>query len=189
MKKLVVTIATCLLSVQAFGQGTIYFNNLVTGATPPINAPVFGGDGLTPLGAYGGSAQLYLITGSGAAATYVPLLPPTTFRTTPAGAAQGYVVPVSSVTVPNIPAGQQATVVMRAWIGGPSWENSALRGESIPITITLGGDIPGQPPAVPANLVGLQGYSFPEPSTLALGLLGAAALLRRRHKITLRGKI
>ena len=180
MKKLVVTIATCLLSVQAFGQGTIYFNNLVTGATPPINAPVFGFDGITGLGAYGGNAQLYLVTG---AASYVPLLPATTFRTTPA-AAQGYVMPVSSVTVPNIPAGQQATVVMRAWIG-PTYENSGAKAQSNPITITLGGDIPGQPPAVPANLLGLQGFSIPpEPSTLTLVLLGAAALLCRRQKIT-----
>jgi hypothetical protein len=178
MKKLLVTLAAVLVSASAFGQGTINFTTRIVGT---LDAPVFKSDGTTGAGggATAANAQLFLLSGG----VYTALTPATTFRATPAGAAQNYVIPPATpVTVTTVAGGSQATIVLRAWEGA-AYDTALTRGESAPITITLGGG--GSPPAVPANLVGLQGFSMqtiPEPSTMALGLLGAAALLYRRRK-------
>lgn len=169
MKKLIIAFAALMVTVAAFGQGAVVFNNRVP---PDINARVLMPDGVTGVGA-GFTAQLF----GGAAGTAVgqltALTPTTTFRT---GNAAGYVNPVD-VTVTGVAAGAQATLVMRAF-NGADYASSTIRGESNPITITLGG---GTLP--PANLTGLQGFTLvPEPSTIALGVLGAALLLFRRRK-------
>lgn len=180
MKKLIVILAAALVSVSAFGQGTILFNNRVTGQ---VDAPVSRADG-TGAGA-GVNAQLFLVTGG---STFTALSPATTFRNSSAAAAFYVVQPSAPVTVPGVPAGQQATIVMRAWEGpvGSSYETTSvfLKGQSPPITISLGGVPTTGAPIPDAVLVGLQAFSFisPEPSTLTLGLLGAAVLLSRRRK-------
>jgi len=176
MKKLLVTLAAVLVSVSTFGQGTILFNNRITGQ---VDAPVQRQDG-TGAGA-GVNAQLFLVSG----ATFTALTPATTFRSSSAAAAFYVTQPATPVTVPGIGAGQQATIVMRAWEGpvGSSYDTALLKGESAPITISLGG-VPNVGAPIPdAVLTGLQGFTLvPEPSTMALGLLGAAALLYRRRK-------
>jgi hypothetical protein len=168
------------VSVSTFGQGTILFNNRVTGQ---VDAPISRGDG-TGAGA-GWNAQLFLVSG-GTPVTYTALNPATTFRTTSATAAFYVVQPPGPVIVPGIGAGQQATIVMRVWDGaiGSSYDAAFCKGQSLPITITLGGVPTVGAPIPDAVLVGLQGFSFcvPEPSTMALGLLGAATLLYRRRK-------
>ena len=136
MKKLLVTLAAVLASVSTFGQGTILFNNRVAGQ---VDAPVSFGFGTGP-GA-GWNAQLFLQTGSGFSITYTPLNPATTFRTTSAAAAFYVVQPEGPVIVPTVAPGQQATVVMRVWAGaiGSNYDVSDCKGQSNPITITLGG--------------------------------------------------
>jgi len=185
MKKLLVTLAAVLVSASTFGQGTINFNNLVTARG--INAPVLRADGTgAGSGATPANAQLFLVGGTAGAKTYTAIPGVLAFRTSPA-AAQGYVANPGQVTVPNIAGGQQVTVVMRAW-DGASYDAAAASqnlafGTSNEITLTLGNA--GSPPSVPADLVGLTGFTIlavPEPSTMALGLLGAAALLYRRRK-------
>ena len=184
MKRLFFTLAAVLVSASTFGQGTILFNNRVTGQ---VDVPISRADG-TGAGA-GANAQLYLVTGSGGTATYTALNPATTFRTTSAAAAFYVVQPPGPVIVPGIGAGQQATVVMRVWLGavGSSYDEAVCKGQTNPITITLGG-VPAVGAPIPdAVLVGMQGLGFsplcvPEPSTMALGLLGAAGLLYRRRK-------
>ena len=181
MKRLFFTLAAVLVSVSTFGQGTILFNNRVVGQ---VDAPVSNGDG-TGVGA-GWNAQLFMVTGGGGAATYTALNPATTFRTTSAAAAF-YVQPTGPVIVPTVAPGQQATVVMRAWAGaiGSSYDTAICKMQSNPVTVTLGG-VPATGAPIPdAVLVGLQamllaGPCIPEPSTMALGLLGAALLYRRR---------
>jgi hypothetical protein len=177
MKKLLVTLAAVLVSVSTFGQGTILFNNRVTGQ---VDAPVSRPDG-TGAGA-GVNAQLFLVTGG---STYTALTPATTFRSTSAAAAFYVTQPAAPVTVPGVAAGSQATIVLRAWEGavGSSYDTAALKGQSNPITISLGGVPPVGAPIPDAVLTGLQAFALvPEPSTMALGLLGAAALLYRRRK-------
>jgi hypothetical protein len=173
MKKLLVTLAAVLVSASTFAQGTILFNN----RTPTGDARVFRPDGVTGAGA-GVTAQLFLV-GAGGALTPIPGT--TTFRTTPA-AATFFVNPIS-VNVPGVAVGANATVRMRAWEGA-SWDTATIRGESNDVLVqNLGGQIGNNPPSPDAPLSGLQSFTMvPEPSTMALGLLGAAALLYRRRK-------
>jgi hypothetical protein len=169
-----------LVSVATFGQGTILFNTRVVGQ---VDAPVSRPDGTGAGEGY--RAQLFLITGSGASSAYTPLFPATTFRTTSATARFYVVQPNDPVVVPGVPAGAQATVVLRAWAGSETYEGTSWKGQSNPITITLGGVPPGGgAPIQDALLVGLLGFNapLPEPSTGALVLLGAAALLCRRKR-------
>ena len=178
MKKIIVVLSLAIVSISTFAQGTIFFNNRTSAGDVPIALPDGSGIGSIPGGA---SAQLFLV---GAAGTYTPLLPATTFRTsTPA--ATFFVNPVD-VIVPTIPAGSPATIVMRVWnTSAGSYEaaqsGGGLFGESLPLTIAaLGGVNPNTGVIVPTpDLAGLQ--FIPEPSTIALGLLGAVALLYRRR--------
>jgi len=173
MKKLILTLAAVMVSVAAFAQGLITFNNRV-GTT--INGRATFADGPNAgqgVGA-GYTAQLF---GGVDANSLTPLLPTTDFRTSSA-AAQGF-VNAKDVTVPGILPGAKATVVMRVF--DPS---GAGVGESLPISITLGG---GTLP--PANLEGIAPFTvsggtpiIPEPSTIALAVLGVGALLLRRRK-------
>ena len=180
MKKLLVTLAAVLVSVSTFAQGTIKFNNRLTGQ---VDAPVALAtiDGATGFGsAPGAMAQLYLIPAAGAP---VPLTPATTFRTTSAAAMFYVNEPASGVIVPGVPAGSTANIQMRVWVGGSSYETALYKGGSNIIPVSLGG-VPAQGAPIPdAVLTGLQGFVvFPEPSTKAFGVLGAAALLFRRRK-------
>lgn len=182
--KMIFTMVAALVSFSSFpthGQGTILFNNRITGQ---VDAPFSSWEGIG-LGAYQPpfTAQLFLVSGG---STYTPLSPTTTFRTTSASAAFYVVQPNEPVTVPGVPAGSQATIVMRAWAGGTTYDTALYKGQSLPITIALGGIPPGGGAPIPdATMVGLQGVSgfiAPEPSTMSLVLLGGAALLFRRRR-------
>jgi hypothetical protein len=96
----------------------------------------------------------------GADGQVTPLSPVTPFRTESAEAAY-YVVPVE-VNVAGTVAGQKVTLKLRAWVGD-SFDKAPLRGESKPISITLGG---GTLP--PANLVGLEGFAMSEANVTTL---------------------
>lgn len=85
--------------------------------------------------------------------------------------------------------GDVATVQVWAW-GGASANYDAAAGVNAPvgksniITVTTGGA--GSPPSLPADLKGLLAFSLntttiPEPTTIALGLLGVGALMLRRR--------
>jgi len=173
MKKLLVAIAAVLVTAASYGQGQINFNNRVAAAniSAPVTLPGGAGAGTEA----GMKTQLFLV---GAGGTKTAVGDVGTFRATPA-AATGFMSQSVTVIVPGIDVGGSATVVMRAW-NGATYEGSLIYGESAPVTVTLGGGT-----GVPADLVGLQGFVLtvvPEPSTIALGVLGAAALLLRRRK-------
>ncbi|MCI0538259.1 MAG: PEP-CTERM sorting domain-containing protein [Verrucomicrobiales bacterium] len=175
MKKLILAVAAVMVSVAAFAQGQITFNNRVAGV---VDARVTFADGANigqGVGA-GYTAQLFGGPDGTAAAALTALSPNTTFRTSSA-AAQGYVNGVV-VDVPGIAPGLKASIQMRVFDSG-----NLQVGQSAPISITLGG---GTLP--PANLEGLQAFTvsggvvIPEPSTIALAALGVGALLLRRRK-------
>jgi hypothetical protein len=177
MKKLLVTLAAVFVSVSTFAQGTIFFNNRTSAGDVRIFAP----DGVAGAGSLGTvNAQLYLVPSSG---PEIPLTPATTFRT---GNAAFYVNPVDVTTA--LPAGTPVVVRVKAWMGGASYETATqFIGESAPVNIAgLGGVNPTTGAIVPTpDLSGLQSFNLrvvPEPSTIALGVLGAAALLYRRRK-------
>lgn len=146
MKTKYVALLSLLISVTAFGQGAVVFNNHIVGV---VEAKVMLPDG-TGAGA-GWSAQLYAGAEGATVADLHPLTPSTTFRTS-SSLTLGYVNPVD-VVIPGMASGDKATIVMRVF-NGTSFESSPMHGESSPTTITLGG---GMFP--PSDLVGLQGFT------------------------------
>ena len=168
----------------AFPQGTVVFYN--RGLTDPATGATYN----APFPNYcpGDTAQLYRVTGIGASATYTPLFPTQTFRDLPNNA---FLVEPVLVTIPGAPAGTTGViVVVRAW-SGESYESADFRGQSNEIILGPLGGIPASgPPITPPTLDGLTSFSVdvgpganicvPEPSTLALALLGVATLAFRR---------
>jgi hypothetical protein len=189
MKKLLIALAAVLVtSASSYGQGTIFFATRNTGVTPNVVAPVFMPNSTTEGPGPTFSAQLFLV-GAGGALTAIPTSL-TTFQAPGTGGAailNRFVVP-TDVVVPGVAGGTAVQLRMRAWqTAAGSYEASLIRGENNPdnpISLTLGGA--GQPPGPPADLpssfTGFTLIVVPEPSTIALGVLGAAALLIRRRK-------
>lgn len=186
MKKLLLLSGIMVAALGAYAQGTLVAAN----AAPGVDAPVF--DNRAPnapntVRAAGSAfnAQLYIgpagTSSASALSTNGVGGAPIPFQS---GAAAGYFVG-GARTIEGFASGSTITVQVRAWAtaAGNSWESATGgRGESNLIQVTLGG---GQTPA--ANLVGLTSFGLtgvvvPEPSSIALGLLGlgAIALFRRR---------
>ena len=172
MKKLIVAAAVGFLAVGALAQGQFIFGNRVTIAG--IDAKVFKPDGVTPLSGTDYWAQAYVGISLDSLA---PVGTPVNFRT---GAAAGYIT--STVVTTLFKDGTKVYVEMRAWEAGvASYEDAVaggkLFGKSDPIQLTV-----AEAPNTPPDMVGLKSFSLvPEPSTMALGLLGAAALMLRRR--------
>ena len=163
MKKLILAVAAVMVSVAAFAQGTVTFNNRVTGVVDARVTDLSGAG----VGA-GYTAQLFGGPEGGALSA---LTPTTTFRTSSA-AAMGYVNAVV-VEVPGVAASSKASLQMKVFQDG-----GGEVGASNTIVVTLGG---GTLP--PSNLEGLQAFTIiPEPSTFALAAIGGAALLFLRRR-------
>lgn len=209
MKKIIVTTLAVVVAVGAFAQGTITLNNRVSGVlVVPIynpdplniqrsvqgNATTNGGStdwtGFTGVSGTNFTAQLFGGPQGTAFDSLQPVLPSTPFRT---GAAAGYFSPATG-TVPGVGStvngGGIATLQLRAWDnqGGTitSWAQvlgnpTILHGSSPTFdSQPLGGGLITSP-----NLIGLQSFNLfavPEPSVIALGVLGVGALLLRRRK-------
>jgi hypothetical protein len=181
MKKLLFTLAAVIVSVSsAFAQGTVLFDNRPASGDAPITLE----DGVTGAGGIAGiKAELDLVGGTTAAPTYTPV-GTTTFRGT-SGALAKFITSVETA-VAGVPAGGTATLVVRAY-NGADYASSTTFGQSPQFTVSgLGGTPPTGGPALPSpDLSGLQPFSvhtIPEPATIALGVLGAAALMLRRRK-------
>jgi len=139
------------------------------------------------------SVELYGFTGAGdALSSLQPLSQYSGHAGTKAGAI-GLFIPNAIVGgdtgIPNS-SGGTATVALAAWFnGGGAYTSLAAAqaagqawGESAATTVTgLGGT--GSPPATPPA-IGVPSFSLtstPEPSTIALGVMGASAFLLRRR--------
>lgn len=193
MKKTILMIAGLVATVSMMAQGNLSFGNKATGVNAPVTdavtgAMLAGGDYIAMLywGPAGADASAFTPVVENNTGTVVAGLP---FRT---GAAAGYIV-TTAVSVREAPAGVAIQVQMRAWsaVGGATYEAAYAAattggmisvvklGVSNVITVT-----PNSPPSTPQVLAGLQGFSInyiPEPSILALGLLGGVAFLLRRR--------
>jgi hypothetical protein len=166
-----------VMALSAYSQGNIQFANLViSGTTRPVDAPVFLADGTTRASGAAFQAQLYA-RAAGSANAYAAVGAAANFLT---GTGAGYFIP-GSRSAAGLAAGTSAQTVVRAWqvSSGSTWETATVRGESTPINITL-----TAPPDLPAPMLGLQSFQIvPEPSTIALGILGGLwtlVLMRRR---------
>lgn len=177
-------LCSMLTALPALGQGTLTFLNTAAGTGVTGGSPVTEG-GVRVAGA-GYWAQLYTATAQGGAYTAIGV--PVNFRT---GAAAGF-VNTSQVAVPGAAPGTSVWIQMRAWAGGAgsSYESvlaaNGVLGMSNEVQVgPLGGVPPVGPPITDPGLTGLQPFSIaavPEPSTIALGVLGLGLLALRRRK-------
>lgn len=167
MKKLIIAAVALLVTVATYAQGEVNFNNRVTGV---VDARITFADGPNAgqgVGA-GYTAQLFGGAQTSVEGNLVALTPSTTFRTSSAGA-MGYVTGIT-VAVPGVGSGLTGTLQMRVFDSA-----GAQVGKSNLIDLQLGG---GTLP--PSNLAGLQAFTVPvvpEPSTIALAILGGIGLL------------
>lgn len=183
MKKVIISVAVGMAcAVGLNGQGTVNFSNLA-GA---IDSPVFDVDGTTALAGDGYSAQLWLIGGDGT---------PTPVATVEGGWFNGWFFG-GTVAIDGVALSAPATLQVVAWdeSTGATYADATIRGESNQITVAKTGGGGAPVPDPPANLDGLESFSLavvgpgdtspvvPEPSTVALGILGAAAFFLRRRK-------
>lgn len=157
-------------NAEPLNSGTLYFSTYVLDAEIPevsdrspilgtawraVNAPVARIDGSPPGEEF--TAQLYAGAAGTPPSSLVPLIPATKFHGS--GSLSLYVKPV--IVSPPANAGNRATIVLRVF-NGSTFESSTVRGESIPITIVMGGAT-----LLPSNLVGLEGFLLSEPAPSA----------------------
>lgn len=211
MKKLVLASLALTCAASVFAQGTVNFGNRVSGtlvsyvygvkAGDPTFSQIGNGNVDFPVGATdwtgftrvsGSSYSIALMSAPGADAADAALQwvsTTTTFRT---GTGAGVIAGVT-VTLPNVAKdAAAATVLAFAWDNSTpyatpadawaAWQNGIIAGGSSGKfnVAAIGGDS-----NVPANLLGLKSfnlYMVPEPTTMALAGLGAAALLIFRRR-------
>jgi hypothetical protein len=183
-------LAVLLTTITCFAQGQVYFANRVGAGGAILNAPVVipgNQDGPGP----DWTAQLLLVNANN---SLTPLMPASTFNkagTGSAAIASGYWAP-QTVTIPGHYAGETLNFVVRAWPTAYGSYEGAIAGvagwgQSAVFSAVLGGasQDPNIPPAIPANLLNLKSFFvaiIPEPSTITIGLLGAAALVMFRRR-------
>jgi hypothetical protein len=177
MKKLIVATALGLVAVGAMAQGQFTFANKNLNTVPAIDAKVFNETG-APLAGTAYWAQAYIKLATDPDSSYAAVGAAVNFRT---GTAAGYIVPVViTTTYPNNTA---VTVQMRAWdsTAGNSFAAAQATGKGYGQSTGIELKV-AEAPTPPADMIGLASFSLvPEPSTLALGVLGAAALFLRRR--------
>lgn len=188
MKKIAILAILLVASLNSWAQGTLAFANTGVG----LNAPDFETDGTTKLAGAAYKAVLYFAT-TPDGATIQPeanlaLLASSLSSYLSGGSAGLFFGGTKSFASPTFPAGTIITAQVRAWrlSDGADWNTAsntpgAHVGKSNLINVTL-----VTPPTTPPNLIGLQSFNLavvvPEPSTIALGLLGGLLLLFRRRK-------
>jgi hypothetical protein len=153
MKKFVLTALCALVSVSAFAQGTIQLSNIGKGIV------TIDGEAAGP-----GSATVQYADANG------NLLGKT------AGILGAGFFSAGATTLDGLTG--EVSLKLAGWVDGgdPSFSDA--------FTVTLGGagTPPGPPAALPADFAGLNITTVPEPSTVALAILGGAALFFRRRK-------
>jgi len=186
MKKLIIALAAVLVTVASYGQGQVNFANRLGAGGSILSVPVFlAGTQDGPGPDY--SAQLFLV-GTGGALT--PLTPVSTFNKAGAGAAaiaSQFWAP-QTITIPGHFAGENLNFQVQAWkTAEGTYQTATSKGQSDPFAALLGGASadPNVPPSTPSVLANLKSFTVStvhEPSIIALGVLGASALLLRRRK-------
>lgn len=193
MKKTLITLmAVGAASTMAFAQGTVSFNN---NAASIVMVDPGDGSALVPAPANGGFVQLlWAPVGTTDLNLFQPTLNVAGANITENGAAR-FLAPgrfaAGVVTIPSISPGGAAALVVRGWLGtAPTWADAVNQGAPTgwsPIfTIPATGDPTALPPglSVAVNTVFPAGMviAVPEPTSMALAGLGAAALLIFRRR-------
>lgn len=177
MKKTILTIIAAAATFAAFGQGTVSIANNKGATIYPILLP----DGSQAKGA-NYSVEVFAKT----------MDPANKIGPTMILGGNGRFAPVpTGQVVPGVPGGQIADLIARAWDNttGNSYDTAVIRGFASFKSDVLGDNTLTPPsPALPMVTGKVDGFTsiklevIPEPSTIALGALGAVALLLRRRK-------
>jgi hypothetical protein len=197
MKKLVITIALAAMTAVSYGQGTVAFSN---GATSPVR--LVNAAGTTNTAAIGTALTYGLFYGTSAGNLALsPLLGAPS--TTTAGIIWVNGAASSSYALAGTAGGDQPVIQFRGWSSsfGSDWqaaraafqagtpgvlygETLVLQSEALTVAPTAGTPIwqsaSGTNPNRFTPLVVFT--AVPEPSTIALGILGAGSLLFLRRK-------
>jgi hypothetical protein len=190
MKKIITAFAIAAVSVVGgFAQGVVEFDNLSINGNPATSPAIYAPDGVTGLN---DSYVAELLGGADAGSLQVLGSTLSFFPTATGGAGFLNTAAGSSRTVPNVGVSQTATFIVRAWrlsdgatFAEASLVNGAHVGQSDPFTQVLGGQPVGAPAITPPKLTNLQSFNLtvvPEPSVIALAVLGCGAMLLRRRK-------
>jgi len=193
-----ILILTFLVAGAALGysQGTVTFQNnpsafsstnVAAGANGHADRLVYGTDNATPLLGTNWVAQLYYNVGAGQAETSLHIISgdtATPFRAGPAGG--GIWNGGGSKVFPDVGNGVTATLQVRVWDGAlfPTGYAAAVAGGGVTGKSAPFSYAPPVPPANNTGMDNLQSFTLqvPEPSTIALGILGAASLLIVRRR-------
>jgi hypothetical protein len=192
MKKLLLTLTTAVISLTDFAQGTITFynNNIIdptTGAA--YTAGIWADDSHTVgAGSLPGGVTVGLFLADDLTTPVATIVLRTTTRQEVFAATQDVTIPG---TIPNVP----ANLVIRAWSTGAGSFAAAQAdfrwqwGEQAFTSKPLGGVNPNPPPPsfTAPDIAPFTGFSMehavPEPSIIALSILGIGALsLSRRRR-------
>lgn len=179
MKILSLIAACAMLASTAVGQGTVKFLN--RDVSLGFDQPVFDADGVTKLN----ENFLAQLLGGPSETALAPIGSPVAFRP---GTGNGYWNPGADSTrvIPGVTAGDNGFFQVQAWeskyaslaaaqAGGGKWGTSSI------FQNPTGGK--GTPPSLPVTISAFKSFTVvPEPSTLALGLIGASLLVYRRRK-------
>ena len=177
MNKIIATALGLAAFTAAYGQGTVLVQNNLGAAITYILQP----DGTRATGA---DYKVEVFTYSGNAANPFG----TQLGATVTIAANGRFT-AGSQAVPGVAGGATAQLIVRAWDTktGADYASALISGKSDVFTSSVLGGA-GNPPSTPSSMVtglptGFQSFALtPEPTTIALGALGAAALFIRRRK-------
>jgi hypothetical protein len=200
MKKVFLALRLTFCATAALAQGTVIFMNRVPGI---VVAPIYGPDPANPMEAITGNppdgtplgATVYggpLLAGAGFTAQLWggpdinSLAPAAGDNTEPFVVAGFWQTPPNYAVIPTVPLGSVAELQVRVWDnhGGTitTWSEAVatgdVLGESPVFSQALGSELP-------VTLYGLRSFNIhesPEPATLALMVLGAAALLALRGR-------
>lgn len=177
MKKLLLTFAALAITLAtSYGQGEVFFANRIPGSID-ARARLTGAASGFADSTY--NADLAVLRNGVWESVPGSVTP---FRGTPGTAANGYITGFG-ISIPGIAPGAQATLRMRGFLGAAYDPNGLAKGETGDVVVTLGGGtIPVPNMDALGNGVVWDINVVPEPSTIALGVLGAAALLLRRRK-------
>jgi len=165
-----IAVAALMVSIAAYGQGQFIFNNR---SLPDVNAPFQDSSGVNLTG-----YTVQLLAGpKGTAVDQLQAIGTTDMRT---GNAAGYVNPTTP-TVPGVAGGKDADVFLKFFQGtSTSGTAAATLG---PFTVTVQ-EAPATPVPLPLGTSPINTGigTVPEPTTLALGLIGLGSLLALRRR-------
>jgi len=196
MKKYLSIIAVAAMAAyatSALAQGQLGFNNLSTSLvqyTDPATSL------LAKVPSGGGKVQLYYAPGGAAFVPWNGSLTPSAWLTANAAWTLGPITGIAPAgrfngniaTLTGVAAGADASFAVISWTGAygsfdEAFTAGAATGVSPKYTMATGGVDPlVPPPSISAQFPGLILQPVPEPSTLALAGLGAAALLIFRRR-------